>query len=120
MLLNVLSNIYIMIISYKKERFDFDVCDDILSHIFGLMFRFPKNDGLLLVFKKEKFVCLHTFFVFFTIDIVYIDKYKRIIKIRKRVLPFTIFLPPVKCKYVLELKNCKNLEVGGKIGLYVP
>ena len=32
------------------------------------------------------------------------EKFK-VIKIRKRVFPFTPFISPIKCKYILELKN---------------
>ena len=81
----------------------------------GLMFKFPKNDGLLFIFRKEVFVSLHTFFVFFPIDVVYLNQEKKVIKIRKKLIPFTLFIPPVKCKYILELKDCKSIKLNDKI-----
>ena len=97
-----------MIIEYKKNKFNVSMCK---SNTLGLMFRFPKNDGILFVFKKAKYIALHTFFVFYPIDIIYLNKDKKVIKVSKRILPFTLFLKPIKCKYILELKNCKNLKV---------
>ena len=99
-----------MIIKYKKNKFNVKLCRTFASHARGLMFRFPKEDGLLFVFKKEKPVSLHTFFVFFPIDVVYINKNKKVIKIIKKVLPFTLYLRPIKCKYILELKDSKNIK----------
>jgi len=104
-----------MIIKHKKEKFNITECKSIFSQLFGLMFRFPKNDGLLFIFKKEKYISLHMFFVFYPIDIIYLNQNKIIIKIIKKALPFTLFIPPVKCKYILELKNSKNLKLNEKI-----
>ena len=104
-----------MLIKINKEVFDVSVADSLFSHLRGLMFSFPKNDGLLFKFNKEVFVSLHMFFVFFPIDIVYINEKFKVIKIRKRVFPFTPFIAPVKCKYILELKGCKNVKVDNKI-----
>ena len=104
-----------MLIKINKEVFDVSVADSLFSHLRGLMFSFPKNDGLLFKFNSEVYVSLHMFFVFFPIDIVYINKNKKVIKIEKRVFPFVPFISPVKCKYILELKDCRNVKVGDKI-----
>ena len=104
-----------MLIKSRKEIFDVDLCNNFFKHSLGLMFRFPKNDGLLFEFNKEKFISLHMLFVFLNIDIVYLDKNKKIVKILKDVKPFTPFIRPVKCKYILELKSCKNLKLNNKL-----
>ena len=104
-----------MLVKINKGVFHVSICDNLFSRLRGLMFSFPKNDGLLFIFNKEVFVSLHMFFVFFPIDIVYINKNKIVIKIRKKVFPFTPFISPVKCKYILELKNCKNIKIGDKV-----
>lgn len=104
-----------MIIKSKEETFNVDVCSSFISHLIGFMFRFPKNDGLLFIFNKEKFITLHTFFVFRKLDIIYLNKNKKIIKILKNVFPFTFYIPPVKCKYILELKDLKTLQLNDKI-----
>lgn len=101
-----------MIIKTKNKKFNVTRCSTRLSQIRGFMFNFPKNDGLLFEFKKEIFVSLHMLFVFFPIDIVYLNQNKTIIKILKNVKPFISFIKPVRCKYILELKNSKNLKIG--------
>ena len=104
-----------MLIKINKEVFDVSVADSLFSHLRGLMFSFPKNDGLLFKFNKEVFVSLHMFFVFFHIDIIYINEKFKIIKIKKRVFPFTPFISPIKCKYILELKDYKNIRLNDKV-----
>jgi len=81
----------------------------------GLMFRFPKDDGLAFIFNKEAPISLHMFFVFFTIDIIYLNKNKKVIKILKNAKPFTPYIKSVNCKYILELKDSKNLQLNDKI-----
>lgn len=104
-----------MLIRSKKEKFNVTLCNTLLSQFLGLMFRFPKNDGLLFDFKKEQFISLHMFFVFFPIDIVYLNNNKEIIKIIKKVRPFTPYIPSIKCRYIIELKDSKNLQQNDKL-----
>ncbi len=68
-----------MIIKSKKRTFNVTHCTSTLSHFSGLMFKVPKNDGLLFEFKKEAPISLHMLFVFITIDIVYINQNKEVI-----------------------------------------
>ncbi len=79
------------------------------------MFRFPKNDGLLFEFNKEKRVALHMFFVFFPIDIVYFNEKKEVIKILRNVMPFIPYIEGIKCRYILEVKDCKNINLKDKL-----
>jgi len=41
------------------------------------------------------------FFVFFPIDIIFLDASKKIVFLKERFMPFT-FLLPIKAKYVIE------------------
>ncbi len=101
----------------KSEEYSFNVtpCRTLFSQIIGLMFRQIKNDGLIFIFKKEKYISLHTLFVFYSIDIIYINKDKKIIKLLKKAKPFTLFIPHTKCKYIIELKDSKNISLKSRI-----
>ena len=104
-----------MLIKSKNNKFKVRLCSSTLSHVMGLMFSFPKNDGVLLKFEKENKVILHTIFVFFNLDVVYINKDSKIIKILRKVRPFKFYIKPIKCKYVLEVKDAKKLRLNDKI-----
>lgn len=82
------------------------------SKALGLMFSLkPKN--LLFIFKKEIKIQLHMFFVFFPIDVVLLDKNKKIVELKQDFRPWTFFNSKNKAKYVLELKQrtIKNLNL---------
>jgi len=91
-------------------------CYSFLSKLRGLMFRFSKKD-LVFINKVPKRINLHTLFVFYSIDILFLDENKRIIKYYKCVKPFTFYIPGIKSKYILELVNNSSLDykIGEKI-----
>ena len=82
---------------------DVKVCDNFFSRIRGLMF-FSKPKPTLLVFPKESKVGIHMLFVFFPLDIIWLDSNYKIVAIRKNVRPFSgVYYPKTSAKYVLEL-----------------
>ncbi len=73
-----------------------------VSRAIGLMFAMnPKN--LVFIFKKERIVPLHMFFVIFPIDVLFIDKNKKVVEIKENFRPFRSYIPKAKAKYVIEL-----------------
>lgn len=67
----------------------------------GLMF--SKQKDIVFVQKKEEKVPLHMWFVFYPIDIVFLDKQKKIVEIKENFLPFTFYFPKHNAQYILEL-----------------
>ncbi len=68
----------------------------------GLMFSSQKD--LLFIEQKEKIIPLHMLFVFYPIDVVYLDSAKNVVEIKEHFLPFTFYTPKKKAQYVLELR----------------
>lgn len=104
-----------MIVLSGNDKFYVKTCKTLFSQFRGLIFKRLNNDGLLFIFNKERKVDLHMLFVFYTIDILFIDSKLNVIKILKRIKPFTFYISGIKCRYILELKNCKHLKVGDKV-----
>lgn len=77
------------------------VCRTFLSQALGLMFRRKRN--LVMVFPKEKKIRLHMLFVFYPIDVLILDRNKKIVEIKRNFKPFTFWSSKQKCKYVVEL-----------------
>jgi len=90
----------------KKEKY----CYTLFSQGWGLMFR--KKQNLVMVFKKERKVRLHNFFVFYPLDILILNKNKTIIEIKRNFKPFTFWNSKKKGQYVVELefKNEYNVK----------
>lgn len=76
---------------------------------------FSKKKNLVFVFDKERRIGLHMFFVFFPIDVLFLDKDKRIIEMKKNFRPFSLYTSQNKAKYVVELIENHNYKTGEKV-----
>ena len=101
-----------------KELKDIEIADNVVSRGLGLIGRNGwKRNGMLLKDTNA----IHTVFVRFPIDVIFLDKDFKILRVVENLKPFR-FSPIVwKAKQVLELptgtiKN-KSLRVGNKIKL---
>ena len=96
---------------------DAKLCKSIFSIALGLMFSKPRP--LIFIFEKEKIVPLHMFFVFYPIDILFLDKNKIVIEIKENFRPFGLYTPKNKATYVIELPKgaikSPKTEIGDKI-----
>lgn len=77
------------------------VANTFFSRLFGLMGKkmFVKNCALLLSPCNS----VHTFFMKFPIDVVYLDKDMNIVKVVKKMQPWKINFGGRRAKYVMEL-----------------
>jgi uncharacterized protein len=87
----------------------------------GLMFEDVKKFDYALVFEfpsESKIASsLHMIFVFFPIDVLFLDKGKKVVD-KVTLNPFTPNYTPKKAsKYVIEMPNgkAKNVKIGNKI-----
>ncbi len=91
---------------------DFEIADSIGKKTKGLMFRnsLSEDSGFLMVFNYDRRHEIWMFGMRFPIDIVFIDKRKRIVDIKHSVRPmgknprtWRIYKPRQNCRYVLEV-----------------
>lgn len=76
-----------------------------LSKAKGLMFTSSSavdDKAIVFVFKKEQTVSLHMFFVFYSIDVIFLDNAMKVIDIKESFKPFAIYIPKKKAQYVVE------------------
>jgi len=100
-------------IVFTKE---FKICRSFLSKFLGLMF--SKKKMLVFEFDKEKYQSLHMFFVFFPIDVLFLDENKTVIEIKKNFRPFTIYSSKTKAQYVIEIPAGRiqdKVNIGDKV-----
>jgi hypothetical protein len=93
-------------------------CRTIFSKAKGLMFTKQKKDkALVFYFDKEKIISLHMFFVFHPIDVLFLDKEKRVAEIKRNLKPFAVYYPKQKAKYIIELNSgtTKKTRIKDKI-----
>ncbi|MBW2975671.1 DUF192 domain-containing protein [Candidatus Woesearchaeota archaeon] len=87
------------ILSEKAE-----LCKSPFSKALGLMFS-GKSRTLVFIFSKEKIISLHMFFVFYPIDVLFLDKNKKVVETKIGFRPFTFCTPKNKAMYVIELPS---------------
>ncbi|HLD15765.1 MAG TPA: DUF192 domain-containing protein [Candidatus Nanoarchaeia archaeon] len=85
------------------------VCNGIKSFI-GLRFskQLKENEAVLIEGKDESIIdsTIDMLFVFFPIDVIWLDKNKKIVDMKKNVKPFSLFSAPRKAaKYIIEVKK---------------
>jgi len=80
-------------------------CKTELSKIKGLMFTKKLNKALIFVFKKESLQHIHMFFVWYPIDVLWLDKNKKVVQLKENLKPFKIILAKNPAKYIIELEN---------------
>ncbi len=71
----------------------------------GLMFRKPR-DGVAYVFDfgREVNVGFHMLFVFWTIDVYFLDERKRVVDAKCSFRPFAAYRPRARFSYAIETK----------------
>lgn len=81
----------------------------------GLMFSKPRP--LIMVFKKQSKIMLHMLFVFWPIDILFLDKSKLVVDLKEKAKPFQLSIKSKKpAKYVIELPFGTIKKTKTKIG----
>jgi hypothetical protein len=104
---------------------DVELADSIGKKTKGLMFResLGKDAGLLMTFEQERRHEIWMFGMRFPIDIIFIDREKRIVDVKRDAKPmgrnpFTwkIYRPGKKCCYVLETRSGLADRTKSKVG----
>lgn len=91
----------------------YKTCKSLLSKALGLMFSRKRN--LLFVFGKERRIMLHNWFVFYPINLVFLDKNKRVVEIKRDFKPFCFYASKRKARYLIETPFEVKFKLGNKI-----
>ncbi len=78
-----------------------EVADTAVRKVKGLLGRECLEDGQGLLFKKCS--SLHTFFMRFPIDIIFVDKDLKVLKLSCGVTPFKLVAAPLRASFAIEL-----------------
>lgn len=88
-----------------------------LDKALGFMFqKKPKSFGLVFNFNKERKRSLHNFFVFFSLDVMFLNENQEIVEIKERFRPFTMLFPKQKSQYIIELPAGTITNTNSQIG----
>ena len=91
-----------------------------LTQSVGLMFRksMPHSYSMIFILKKPSRVNIHMLFVFFRIDVIFLNEEKKIMGL-SRLKPWVGYKGMKDIKYILEMKagtiDMFDLKVGGQM-----
>ena len=74
-----------------------------LSKFIGLMLSKNEKKTLVFEFAEEQNIALHMFFVFYPIDVIFLDKNKAVVDKKENFLPFTFYTSKKMAVYAIEL-----------------
>lgn len=97
-------------------------CTNTFSRTKGLRFSksLKEKQAIILVAEKESIreTMIDMLFVFFPIDVLWLNKEKKVVDIRRNVKPFTLIVIPKRpAKYIIELKTgmTNNINLGDEL-----
>jgi len=110
-----------MIKNTTKRRIlagSYKICNAFLSKGIGLMFR-TKPSSMVFSYDKSVNISLHMWFVFFPIDVLWLDADLRVVHILRDFRPFSTYNPKTFARYVIEMPagSLVDTELGDKIWL---
>ena len=95
------------------------LADSLLSRLLGLMFSKPSHAALVIKFDEEEKISLHMMFVFYPIDVIFVNKRKEVVDVKENLRPFDTHTSERKALYAIELpvgtiRNSKT-KIGHRI-----
>ncbi len=109
------------------SKIDIEVADKDSSRIKGLMYRksMDENQGMLFIFPKEDYQSFWMKNTYISLDIIYVDSNKEIVKIYKNTIPRSLTSLPSeeKSQYVVEVNggytDRHKIKEGDKINFVI-
>lgn len=98
------------------------ICDDIFSQGTGLMFR--SRDSVMdkawvFVFDSPRKISITMMFVFFPLDLLFLDLSRRVIDIKRDIKPWSFYTCSKKAAYCIELDagtiRSRKIKIGDKM-----
>ena len=99
-----------MLIEINQKNIEVECCRGFWKNFRGLMFSRRKNILLVLPREGRNRAAIHSFFVFFPFQAIFINSRNEVVG-SKRIKPFRICFPKKPARYVLELaQDCTEFE----------
>ena len=92
------------------------ILNDAFSQAVGLMFSKNKENVLIFKFNREKIVALHMLFVFYPIDVLFLNKNKIVVDKKENFRPFAFYKSSKKAMCAIELPDGAIKKSKTKIG----
>jgi hypothetical protein len=95
------------------------ICRSAGSKARGLMFTNEasvKKASLVFEFGKERSQSLHMFFVFYPIDVLFLDEKRNVVEMKQEFRPWRVYNAAKNAKYVIELPSNTIIKTKTAVG----
>ena len=98
-------------VRFKDGRvYNLHVADNFFKRALGLMFRdIGKNEGMIFFYKRRK-PHIHTFFMRFPIDVIFLED-KEVVEVVRNLKPWRTYRSKVYSNAMIEIRSDDTLEV---------
>ena len=90
------------------------IADTEIKQTLGLMFSRRNKFNYCLIFKRPNSSILgssiHMMFVFYPIAVIFLDENKKVVDIKKKIVPFWFYMPKKPAKYILEIPISTKID----------
>ncbi|MEI8364524.1 MAG: DUF192 domain-containing protein [archaeon] len=90
------------------------IADTEFKQALGLMFSRRSKFNYCLIFSRPTSSIIgssiHMMFVFYPITVIFLDENKKVVDIKKKVIPFWFYAPKKPAKYILEMPTSTNIN----------
>ena len=93
-----------------------ELCRSSFSKFVGLMFSANMDKALIFEFNDEKKIRLHMLFVFYPIDVLFLDKEKSVVDMKENFRPFSAYSSKRESMYAIELPKGIIKKTGTSLG----
>jgi uncharacterized membrane protein (UPF0127 family) len=107
-----------MLIEINQKNIEVECCRGFWKNFRGLMFSRRKNILLVLPREGRNRAAIHSFFVFFPFQAIFINSRNEVVD-ATRMKPFRVFRPRKPAKFVLELSKgniaASDISIGSRL-----
>jgi uncharacterized protein len=100
----------------KTVAKNFILCNTLWSKFMGLMFSGDNRQFMVFKFNDEKKISLHMMFVFYPIDVVFLDSKKKVVDTKENFKPFSLYASKKPAKYCIECPKGTIGKTKTKVG----
>ncbi|MGM5481196.1 MAG: DUF192 domain-containing protein [Nanobdellota archaeon] len=96
------------------------LCNSLWKKATGLMFRWPDPDfAFIFHFRRNRFISVTMLFVFYPIDVLFLDQHGVVVEMKSRLKPFRHYHTLEKARTFIELPvgtiKAEGIRIGSKL-----
>ncbi len=94
-----------------KHKIKANICRNFICQMIGLMFN-PIKKNLVFIIDGQERMFIHTFFMFYKIDVLFLDNKRQVVEAKRKLRPFSFYRSRIKPRYIVEMPDASKINLG--------